>query len=646
MYKIAAIIALVFFAFTAQAQIDTAIGIKAPKKLSKNYKKLAHHLCDSLDTDHQKVNAIYNWVTHNVKYDVKSLQKGALNEVTTKKILKKRRALCGGYAQLIVDLCNEVHIPAVMIDGYAKDWMFDNGDKFYIPRHAWNAVYVDYKWQLIDATWGAGGVGQSPGWLKQQTNKMSGNKVSYSGKLKFKFSYDSSFFLSQPASFRIRHLPTDPVWQLTDSTMPLFVFEAGEQAILDFNAHYSEPKQSDLSLNQLARMNEWEKALAKSEREYAYNPRFSVAMAVKHQATAVEAIANEKKNIGGREGVLKAVNSEVKTAGTFLADQRKALTVEYRDLKKKNKTKNLEAKKYIASIHTANKRLIAQCKTIVKSADTRNSGVERKASSFVYGNRTLDAGKLDKIKTMANEEEETSPALKTLEDSVNNRNQRIATLKTEEATLLAKIDALKQVHSKRLDTLADQFNLADSALVEETIGRVNMHDNYDDVVIKWNTIVKQVRLKDVDSQQHYFKASYDSTLASYEALRKVLTLQSDLYKKSLKNIEQYKRKNGSNTTFLASYSSLMNEQKRTSDTYLQAMSKQSGFIKGNKNLFEQLIKLYERQEKLAGYMEKAEEHRKDLEEKSLVKKEEFDKKENEKQKATLDQTSRRAEKIL
>lgn len=162
---------------TSFAQTDTLIGIATPGGGGGNYQKLAHTLCDNLPNDQLKANAIYNWITHNISYDVKALQQGKLKEEDPQKVFKQRKGMCAGYSLLFAAMCNEVGVRTMFLSGYSKDWMFDNGDKLYIPRHAWNAVYIDKKWRLVDVTWGAGKLIQAPGWLKRKLNKATNNPL-------------------------------------------------------------------------------------------------------------------------------------------------------------------------------------------------------------------------------------------------------------------------------------------------------------------------------------------------------------------------------------------------------------------------------------------------------------------------------------
>jgi hypothetical protein len=635
-----------YFTGISFAQIDTSIGAKTPPGAGGTYQKTAHALCDGLSNDHQKANAIYNWITHNISYDVKALQSGHLKEEDPEKVFKQRKGMCGGYSLLFAAMCNEVGVKAIMVDGYSKDWMFDDGDKFYIPRHAWNLVYIDQKWRLVDATWGAGGLTQAPGWLKRKLNKTAKNPLMTSGKLKFRFQYDTTYLFSDPLAFRIKHLPSDPLWQLTDTCMPLVVFEAGEIAIKKFNAQYPALAENRTEHDKLSSMDDNGRMQASAERITGYNPRYHVAMAAKAQADAIDSIkANEIGASDEAANVLSKVQQKLKDATEAVSEQKKGITTEYTALTAKNKTKNMLAKQYIRSLHSDNKRMIAQCESRLKRVNTLTATIKKKAAMAANSNKKEKTAKplaAQPKQTLTNADE---AMLKSLEDSVNTRTTRIDSLRQNILQQQNKLTAAKETSNNRLDTLASIFGLADSALTEETISRIQMHDNYDEEVLQWNRLVKTVRLQQVDSLQKNYFATYDSINNYYESLRKAQWGQIELYRKNLKDMERYKRKND-NAGFLSKYNTQSKEQQASTSAYYENLAANMAYINNHKELFKTLIKLYNRQEELSNYMEKSEEKRKELEGKNLVKKEDFDKRENAKQKEQLEEISERADEAL
>jgi hypothetical protein len=282
---------LLLFSAVAYAQTDTAIGVSAPDEVSGDITKLAHYLCGSLDGDRLKANAIYNWVTHNIEYDPYGMYAFGTQNGTRKeraaKVLEERKGVCEGYSKLFTELCVAAGLKAVCICGYSKDWTFDNGDKLYIPRHMWAAVRIDGQWELVDVTWGAGYLSQSRGWLKRNLGKGSGMPSASSRKQKFTFRYDTTYFLQDPMTFRLKHLPIDPLWQLTDTIMPREFFEAGDSAVKSFNALCKRTDKTDV-LTWISEMNERDMMVECAERAYKYNDRYPDIMAVKQVYSAVE----------------------------------------------------------------------------------------------------------------------------------------------------------------------------------------------------------------------------------------------------------------------------------------------------------------------------------------------------------------------
>jgi len=56
-----------------------------------------------------------------------------------------RSQVCAGYSNLFQQLCTQSGIRSVYITGHVRNTN---------EEHAWNAVSINHKWYLIDATWG------------------------------------------------------------------------------------------------------------------------------------------------------------------------------------------------------------------------------------------------------------------------------------------------------------------------------------------------------------------------------------------------------------------------------------------------------------------------------------------------------------
>lgn len=177
-----------------------------------NLPVITHKLTAYLDTDVERFRAIYYWVTHNIKGNnyllssnerqVKKLRnsphqlKQWQQTFTTKvfaTLQKDKSTVCTGYAYLLRQMANYAGIECIIVNGYG----LTNGKKNKTkdpPNHSWNAVKLNGKWYLCDATWAAG--------------------YTIVTKDKFEFDYDNRYFLMEPKQFSINHIPQDKKWTL------------------------------------------------------------------------------------------------------------------------------------------------------------------------------------------------------------------------------------------------------------------------------------------------------------------------------------------------------------------------------------------------------------------------------------------------
>jgi hypothetical protein len=184
-------------------------ALKAPPEAEESLPKLANYLGRACTTDREKARAIYRWITDRVAYDAESFFSGRQPDGKPDAVLRTRKAVCEGYANLFVDLSKRMGVQAVKVGGYAKIVGYVSGQSFPKPNHAWNAVHFENKWWLIDATWGAGHVER-----KQHVKRFTGY-----------------YFLVPPERLAFTHLPADDRWQLAKPLLTLKQFE--QQAIVD-----------------------------------------------------------------------------------------------------------------------------------------------------------------------------------------------------------------------------------------------------------------------------------------------------------------------------------------------------------------------------------------------------------------------------
>jgi transglutaminase-like putative cysteine protease len=105
---------------------------------------LAKDITAGLETDQEKFQAIYQYVITNISYDYDKI--GSLGEVYIPRpdqTLSDGKGICYDYSSLLAVMLRSVGIKTKLVKGYAK------GISSY---HAWNEVFIDGEWKVVDTT--------------------------------------------------------------------------------------------------------------------------------------------------------------------------------------------------------------------------------------------------------------------------------------------------------------------------------------------------------------------------------------------------------------------------------------------------------------------------------------------------------------
>ncbi len=119
-------------------------------------------ICTDDMTDVQKAHAIYDWIMWKVTYDTPATYEssgealsayyleGVFGDGNTKigGIAYSPYAVCDGMSKAYSLMCNIEGIPCVRVIGKAGKSLAEAGG------HAWNKVYIDGAWYVVDCTWG------------------------------------------------------------------------------------------------------------------------------------------------------------------------------------------------------------------------------------------------------------------------------------------------------------------------------------------------------------------------------------------------------------------------------------------------------------------------------------------------------------
>jgi hypothetical protein len=153
--------------------------------LSPSLHQLTHSLTSQLQSDQEKITAIFDWITQHIEYDVAGLNSGRHGSQSAEQTLASKRGMCLDFANLfnamarVAGLNSRVvkgRIPAKNISGTAVN-------------HAWNKVLVDGQVKIVDTAWGAGAVSATEGNFRRERN--------------------TRFLMAEPEALRLSHWEAD-----------------------------------------------------------------------------------------------------------------------------------------------------------------------------------------------------------------------------------------------------------------------------------------------------------------------------------------------------------------------------------------------------------------------------------------------------
>lgn len=198
-----------YFNIYSQSAVNEELynhAINAPYHVTLSIPSLVDYLVIPTDTDRDKLEIFYYWIASNINYDTDSYTSGNYHSSDGQTTLNNRKAVCQGYSELYKAMCDSVDIKCYIISGYAKGFAYETDDVFTQTNHAWNIVYVDDDWWLLDATWGSGYV------------EYKDANLIFTRKLKMEY------FLATAEKFIEDHLPGNPIWQLLYYPVSMNVF--------------------------------------------------------------------------------------------------------------------------------------------------------------------------------------------------------------------------------------------------------------------------------------------------------------------------------------------------------------------------------------------------------------------------------------
>jgi len=159
------------------------------------------------------IKSVFDWVTDNIRYDVKKLKEIEANNKSKskkkskfqtdeeyeqsllKKVIKHNKGVCEDYSLLFHSIVDKLGYESYVVEEYTKDSQGKVQRGF---GHAWNAIKVNGSWKLYDPTRGAGYVEEGKRFVKH---------------------FNPEWYEVAPEELLKTHMPFDPLWQLAEKQM-------------------------------------------------------------------------------------------------------------------------------------------------------------------------------------------------------------------------------------------------------------------------------------------------------------------------------------------------------------------------------------------------------------------------------------------
>lgn len=130
----------------------------------------ADEICKDAQNDYQKARLIAKWVAENIYYDLDARENGvSVGTIAIANVMRDKRTVCGGFANLYCAMLESQGIRAVNIKGGVTSSDIPYGELAEGPEnHEFTAFYYDdeQRWVIVDSCWDTSNVYQKSEYIK------------------------------------------------------------------------------------------------------------------------------------------------------------------------------------------------------------------------------------------------------------------------------------------------------------------------------------------------------------------------------------------------------------------------------------------------------------------------------------------------
>lgn len=163
---------------------------------------LVRYLVSGDPNQYVKIKRIHDWIADNIAYDAQAYKTQGAPSQAVAQVLRSRKALCVGYAELFQSMAEEAGLDSHLVNGSSRGYQYlvSGGT----TPHAWNVVRVDRRYYHLDITRDAGSVSNGA----------------------FKKTYSTRYLFLAPVAFIYSNFPDDPGYQLLERELSRQEFDA------------------------------------------------------------------------------------------------------------------------------------------------------------------------------------------------------------------------------------------------------------------------------------------------------------------------------------------------------------------------------------------------------------------------------------
>lgn len=157
-------------------------------------------------SDYDKYKIIHDFVTKLVDYDYSALNNMEAHELASnpEHVLDTGWGICGGYARLYKDLCNEANLECEVVTGWADFLDDDTGHAWNVVKLTGNVYHVDCCWDDVITEYG------KYSWFLQGNNYVTNGCRKWTEQFNFSSeSYPITRGRLEPYTFHIKYTSTE-----------------------------------------------------------------------------------------------------------------------------------------------------------------------------------------------------------------------------------------------------------------------------------------------------------------------------------------------------------------------------------------------------------------------------------------------------